>query len=266
MEGKIALITGGASGIGAACVELLARRGARPVILDLDKALADRTAAELGCPAYQADITVAADVDALADRIEREVGHVEMLVNCAGMVQLDAAPPEEIDYDAWDRIMAVNVRGTFTCCRVFGSRMARRGSGSIVNIASIGGMRSMPLHAYSPSKAAVINLTECLAGEWGRSGVRVNTVTPGYTLTALAQGAIDSGQRDLSRLVSTTATGRLALPEDLANAIIFLLSDQAQSITGVNLPVDNGYLVALSWQQFGGCREPVPVAETAQAG
>src|ERR1700687_6152102 len=122
-DGRVAMITGGASGIGAACVAVLARRSVRTIVVDVDLALAQHTAEKFGGVAYQVDITAEADVDALAERIEHEVGSVEMLVNCAGIVQLDAAAPENVDYAAWDRIMAVNVRGTYACCRAFGSRM-----------------------------------------------------------------------------------------------------------------------------------------------
>ena len=138
--------------------------------------------------------------------------------------------------------------------RGVGSAMAQRGRGAIVNIASVAGMRSMPLHAYSPAKAAVISLGECLAGEWGRAGVRVNSVSPGYTVTAALQGQIDLGLRDPGKLKANSALGCLIAPSDIARAVAFLLSDQAGVITGINLPVDAGWLVAGSWSTFGGVR------------
>jgi NAD(P)-dependent dehydrogenase (short-subunit alcohol dehydrogenase family) len=133
--------------------------------------------------------------------------------------------------------------------------MAQNRRGSILNLASIAGMRSTPLHAYGPMKAAVIRLTENLATEWGRSGVRVNCLSPGPVLTPALQQAIDQGQRDKARMEASAASGRIVAPLDVARAAAFLLSDDASAITGVNLPVDHGWLVANSWASFGGVRE-----------
>jgi len=151
-----------------------------------------------------------------------------------------------------ERVIRVDQIGTWNSSVAFGRRMALRGRGSIVTIASIAGIRSMPLHAYSPAKAAVIEMTRCLAAEWGRSGVRVNAVSPGYTRTQGLQAEIDRGERDVSRLEETSALGRMVLPEDIAEAVCFLASDAAGAITGINLPVDAGWLVAGSWTSYGG--------------
>jgi NAD(P)-dependent dehydrogenase (short-subunit alcohol dehydrogenase family) len=132
--------------------------------------------------------------------------------------------------------------------------MAERGRGAIVNIASVVGHRSAPLHAYAPAKAAVISMTECLAAEWGRSGVRVNAVSPGYTRTPALQAAIDSGQRDATLLAGSAALGRMVEPEEVANAVVFLASNEAAAITGANLAVDAGWLVSTSWTTYGGVR------------
>ena len=132
--------------------------------------------------------------------------------------------------------------------------MARRGGGSIVNIASIAGSRSGPLHAYGPAKAAVISLTECLAAEWGRSGVRVNAVSPGFTLTPAVMKSFELGVLDKNAIEQSTALGRLINVEEIAAAVGFLASPSGSAITGVNLPVDAGFLVATSWQAYGGIR------------
>jgi len=108
----------------------------------------------------------------------------------------------------------------------------------------------MPMHAYAPAKAAVIAITECLAAEWGRSGVRVNAVSPGYTLTPALQAAIDKGQRDVSMLNENSALGRMVSPEEVARAVCFLASEDASAITGANLPVDCGWLVTPSWHTY----------------
>jgi NAD(P)-dependent dehydrogenase (short-subunit alcohol dehydrogenase family) len=116
-------------------------------------------------------------------------------------------------------------------------------------------MRSMPLHAYAPAKAAVISMTVCLAAEWGPAGVRVNAVSPGYTLTPALQDAIDRGERDVSNLSNNAALKRLVTPEEIAAVVAFLASDAASAMTGVNVPVDCGWLAATPWNTYGGLRE-----------
>ena len=124
--------------------------------------------------------------------------------------------------------------------------------GSIINIASIPGMRSVPLHAYAPAKAAVISMTCCLAAEWGRSGVRVNAVSPGYTLTLALKDAIDKDERDVSAISNNSMAGRLVEPNEVAKAIAFLASNHASGITSANLPVGVGWLLSGSWEMYGG--------------
>ncbi len=248
LEGRTAVVTGGASGIGEACARLLAARGARVVIADIDEARA--TAAASGIPGARAvrlDVTREDEVEALAEAL----GAVDILVTSAGVLQ-PPLPPAALTMAVWDHVVAVDQRGVYVCCRAFGTRMARRGAGAIVNIASIAGMRSMPLHAYAPAKAAVIGITEALAAEWGRSGVRVNAVAPGFVLTPALQAAVDAGQRDLTRLAEAAALGRLVRADEIASACAFLASGEASAITGVSLAVDAGWLVAASWQGYGG--------------
>lgn len=256
LQGRIAVVTGGASGIGLACAELLAARGATVVIADRDLAGATRAADAGGGRAYAVDVGVDGALEALAGRIEREVGPVEMLVNAAGIIQGAMLRPEEIASETYERVFRVNLLGTHAACAAFGSRMAKRRKGAILNIGSIAGLRSTPLHAYGPMKAAVIQLTENLAAEWGRSGVRVNCLSPGPVLTPALQQAIAQGQRDQARMEDNCASGRIVTPLEVAQAAAFLLSDEASAITGVNLPVDHGWLVAGSWASFGGVRQP----------
>ena len=253
-KGRIAVVTGGASGIGRSCAEILAEQGARVVIADLDLANATTVAAGIAGRAYAIDVACAPELESLAALIERDVGPVDMLINAAGIIQGAALSPDELPLEVYDRVFGVNLRGTYAACAAFGQRMAVRRRGAILNIASIAGMRSTPLHAYGPMKAAVIQLTENLATEWGRSGVRVNCLSPGPVLTPALQDAIDKGQRDRARMEHSSASGRLVMPREVASAAAFLLSDDASAITGVNLPVDHGWLVASSWSSFGGVR------------
>ena len=247
----VAVVTGGASGIGAACCRELARRGCKVAVADIDNAQATRIANEIGGAAFAVDVADESSTERLAESVERSLGAADILVNSAGVIQVPLAP-ENLSMSSWDLVARVDQRGTYVACLAFGRRMALRGCGAIVNIASIAGMRSMPLHAYAPAKAAVISITECLAAEWGRSGVRVNTVSPGYTRTPALQGAIDRGQRDATSLVNNSALGRMVEPEEIAKAVAFLASAEAAAITGVNLPVDAGWLVTTSWHTYSG--------------
>lgn len=252
-KGRTALVTGGASGIGLACVELLTQRGARVVVADLHAEATATVAERVGGVALAFDVAQRTAVAQAHEQLTRQGIAIDLLVNCAGIVQSPDAP-DRLGHAEFQRVMAIDFEGTYACCAEFGSAMARRGQGAIVNIASVAGMRSMPLHAYSPAKAAVISLTECLAAEWGRSGVRVNTVSPGYTVTAALQGQIDRGLRDPEKLKANSALGRLIAPRDIAGVVAFLLSDEAAVITGINVPADAGWLVAGSWNTFGGVR------------
>ena len=251
--GRVALVTGGASGIGEACVRVLAERGARIVVNDVDRARAEAVARDVSGLAVVADVSDEHDVERMTEAAERELGPIDILVANAGVLQ-SPLPPEELSLSDWDRIVAVDQRGVYLSCRSVGGRMAKRGRGSIVTVASIAGMRSMPLHSYAPAKAAVISMTQCLAAEWGRSGVRVNAVAPGYTLTPALKEAIDSGRRDATTLAETSALGRLIEPREIAIAVAFLASDEAAAITGIALPVDAGWLVATPWLSYGGIR------------
>jgi NAD(P)-dependent dehydrogenase (short-subunit alcohol dehydrogenase family) len=249
----VAVVTGAASGIGAACCRELAGHGVRIALLDRDERVYD-VSREINGYAWIVDVADEGALNRCADSIETKLGPVEILVNSAGVIQVPL-PPEQLSMESWDEVVRVDQRGTYVAALVFGTRMAARRRGSIVNIASVAGMRSMPLHAYAPAKAAVIAMTECLAAEWGPAQVRVNSVSPGYTRTPALQAAIDKGERDVSALVSNSALGRLVEPTEIARAVTFLASPDAAAITGVNLPVDCGWLVAGSWHTYGGLRQ-----------
>ena len=183
----IAVVTGGASGIGAACCRELSASGANVVVLDRELSRAEEVAKEIGGRAWQADVGDEKATEACAAAIEAEIGSVEVLVNSAGIIQIPVRPTE-LTMAAYDDVIRVDQRGTYVASVAFGRRMVSRRRGAIINIASVAGMRSMPLHAYGPAKAAVIATTECLAAEWGPAQVRVNAVSPGYTRYARPAG------------------------------------------------------------------------------
>lgn len=249
----VAVVTGGASGIGLACCQELAERGARIMVLDRDQRAHD-LAKELGGRAWIVDVSDEAAVDRCAAQIESEFGAPAVLVNSAGVIQVPL-PPEKLSMQVWDDVVRIDQRGTYVACVAFGKRMAARRRGNIINIASIAGMRSMPMHAYAPAKAAVISITECLAAEWGPAQVRVNAVAPGYTRTPALQDAIDKGERDVARLETNSALGRMVEPVEIARVVAFLAGPDAAAITGATIPVDCGWLVTTSWHTYGGLRQ-----------
>ena len=250
----VAVVTGGASGIGAACCHELSRRGATIAVVDRDIDRAQVVAQDIkGASAWAGDVTDEAVLADVAARIEATLGPVSILVNSAGIIQTPDRPAD-LAMSVWDDVVRVDQRGIYVASVVFAKAMLTRRQGSIVNIASIAGMRAMPLHAYAPAKAAVISMTACLAAEWGPAGIRVNAVSPGYTRTPALQGAIDRGQRDVALLESNAALGRLVLPSDIAKAVAFLAGPDASAITGINLPVDAGWLAATPWNTYGGLR------------
>jgi NAD(P)-dependent dehydrogenase (short-subunit alcohol dehydrogenase family) len=208
------------------------------------------------------DVGEGAQIQATINAVVDEHGPIDVLVNSAGVLQR-TLPPDELTIEEWDLVARIDLRGTYLCCAAVGAQMARRGRGNIVNIASVAGMRSGPLHSYGPAKAGVISLTECLAGEWGPAGVRVNAVSPGFTRTPALETGVERGVLDPGRLAQASALQRLVKPEEIAAAVVFLASDLASGITGVNLPVDVGYLVATPWQSYGGLRDTSPALSPA---
>lgn len=254
-EDKLAVVTGGASGIGEACARFIAGRGGKVIIADKNLDAARAVADDISAHAIGLDIADEASVHRAESEIAAAYGPVSILVNCAGVLQR-TLPPDRLSMKEWDFVTNIDLRGTYLCCAVFGAGMAKRRRGSIVNIASVAGMRSGPLHAYGPAKAAVISMTECLAAEWGPQGVRVNTVSPGFTKTPALDKGIEKQVMDIDHMVQSTALGTLVEPEQIAAAVGFLASDLAGAITGVNLPVDAGYLVATPWMSYGGLRSP----------
>lgn len=256
IRNRVATVIGGGNGIGATTCELMAGRGWRVIVADRDASAAERVAHRLGTVAFGVDLASEDDVERVATQISATEGVPDALVVAAAVFQ-DVLPPERLPIDVWNRTMQVNLTGTWLANRAFGTRMAAQRRGSIVNIASIAALGSMPVHAYGTSKAGVVALTRNLAGEWGRAGVRVNVVSPGSTLVPRVEERVRSG-RYAANPGTFTALGRMVRPNEVAEAIEFLASDRASAITGVNLVVDAGWDIASTWAQFGGVRDPAP--------
>ncbi len=247
----VAVITGGAGGIGAATAAILREDGWRVVIADVDLGRAQAEARRIAAFACQIDIADKQSVDQAAAWVEREVGACGALVACAAHLE-NPHRPDDQDIAEFDRIVATNVRGTFLTLTAFGTGMLRRGHGSIVTIGSITAFNSSPLVAYGPSKSAVLAMTRDFAGAWGRKGIRVNCVCPGPTRTPAVEASYARGERDPNLMTAQTALCHLVDPRDVGHAVAFLLSERARSITGAVLPVDAGTLVSQLWSLYGG--------------
>jgi NAD(P)-dependent dehydrogenase (short-subunit alcohol dehydrogenase family) len=245
----VVLVTGGSRGIGAATATLLAEQGRRVVIIDIAPEPLEGTKVIL----WSASFDVAREdavVSGIAD-IEATHGPIAGLVNAAGVFG-KMHRLEHVRMEQWDREVNIDLRGTFLVARSVGVRMAARRHGAIVNVASVAGMTSGPIHAYTAAKAGVIQITQTLAAEWGRAGVRVNAVSPGFTRTAALEAGIASGTLNRDWLARPTAMNRLVEPIEVAQAIAFLLSSASSGVTGINLPVDAGFIAGSSWAAYGG--------------
>jgi 3-oxoacyl-[acyl-carrier protein] reductase len=237
LEGKVALVTGGARGIGAAVSRELARAGARVCVnYRSDAAAAEALAAEIGGAALAADVADPGQVAALVERAETELGPLDVLVANAGITR-DTLIARMSD-EEWNDVMDTNLRGVFNCCRAVARGMLRRRSGSIVTMTSVVGLHGNPGQTnYAASKAGIVGFTKALAKELGSRGVRVNAVAPGYITTGLTEVLPDQ----LKELIlANTPLGRLGDPEDVAGAVRFLCSDEARFVTGAVLQVDGG--------------------------
>jgi len=253
-KGKLAVVTGAASGIGMACAEALVAKGYRVLMTDISEGPLKVKAEALGAGWRVLDVTDEAANEALAAELFAD-GGVDALVASAGVLQ-SPLPPHELSMADWDRVIDVDLRGLYLGCRAFGTRMARAGHGAIVTISSCAGLRSTPLHGYGPAKAAVISLTTGLAAEWGRSGVRVNGIAPAFTLTEAIKERARISERDIKAFSRDHLIGRAIEPREIAEPVVFLLSDAASAITGVTIPIDGGLLAGGAWASYGGYRAP----------
>lgn len=252
----LAVITGGSNGIGAATARLFAARGYAVAILDVDRERGEKLAAALSTGGgaarfYACDVSDEKAIDAAAARIEKDLGPAEILVTSAGLIP-NTESVMDMDLQAHDRMWRVNYYGTIHACRSFGRQMIAHKRGAIVTLGSINSLAPLPLPAYNPGKVAIARLTQLLAVELGRHGIRVNSVGPTYVMTETLQARVDAGLRDLKKIMEVHALDTLPSPWDIALAIGFLCSAEARTITGILLPVDSGWNASVSYKSYAG--------------
>ncbi len=249
----VAVVTGGASGIGEATARRLAADGYRIAIVDMNANAGEAVAASIGGGArfYACDVSDAKAVDAVAARVEKDLGAAHVLVTSAGLIP-NTESIMEMDMAAHDRMWQVNYNGTVHCCRAFARQMIPAARGAIVTLGSINSRLPLPIPAYNMGKAVIERLTQLLAVELGRHNIRVNSVAPTYVMTPPLRAKVAAGQRDLNKIMGVHALPTLPEPANIADAIAFLCSERAAFITGILLPVDAGWLAGVSYRTYAG--------------
>jgi 2-hydroxycyclohexanecarboxyl-CoA dehydrogenase len=244
LKGKVAIVTGAAQGIGRAIAMRLAAEGAAVAIADINDAGAAKTAEEIRAAGARAlavklDVTSPDSAIAAADTVERELGPIDILVNNAGWDKVE--PFVDNTTQTWDRVIAINFRGTLNCCKAVVPRMQARGHGKIVTISSDAGrVGSLGEAVYAGCKAGLIGFSKTLARELARNNINVNVVCPGPTDTALLKSAMEGRPKVLEAMARGIPMRRLGQPEDLAGAVAFFVSSDADYATGQVLSVSGG--------------------------
>jgi NAD(P)-dependent dehydrogenase (short-subunit alcohol dehydrogenase family) len=239
LDGRVAIVTGGARGIGLETAKALKENGANVTIVDINAELGAKAAKESGFDFVQADLTQSAGVARLATEVQTRYGRIDIAFNNAGIAV--NAQSEACSDNDWHRVIDINLHAVFYCCREFGRIMLEQGKGSIINTASMSGIIAntpQPQAAYNVSKAGVIMLTKSLAAEWAKRGVRVNSISPGYISTEMGKGANPDWKAEWIRL---TPMGRFGETREVASAVVYLASDASSYFTGSNLVLDGGY-------------------------
>jgi NAD(P)-dependent dehydrogenase (short-subunit alcohol dehydrogenase family) len=247
LAGKTALVTGGSRGLGLQMAEALGEQGAKIVLSsrkqsDLDEAVAHLKERGIEASAIAADLSQDSHVTAMVGEAIKRLGHIDILINNAGASW--GAPAEDYPVEAWDKVMNLNIRSIFLVTQAVGKlSMIPRKYGRVINISSIAGLAGNPANtiqtvAYNTSKAAVINFTRTLAGEWGRYGITVNSIAPGFFPSKMTKGVLETIGADA--LAKEAPLGRIGDDEDLKGVTVLFASDAGKHITGQTLAVDGG--------------------------
>ncbi|NIA07996.1 MAG: glucose 1-dehydrogenase [Actinobacteria bacterium] len=249
VDGKKAIVTGAASGLGRAMALGLAEAGADVAIADINMDGTQDVARQierLGVRALpiHVDISESGQVEQMVETVLREFGTIDILINNAGIPPVGRLPSHQMKQESWDKVINVDLRGLFLCARLVGQKMVEQRSGKIINIASISGMLvnkgQAGMSAFCSAKAAVIHLTKVLATEWAPYNIKVNCISPGYMMTPALQDVAKDPKR-LQQLIDLVPMGRIGEPEELKGAVLFLASEASSYVTGHNLVVDGGH-------------------------
>lgn len=248
LQGKVALVTGAGSGLGRATATLFAQEGAKVAVVDVAELNGQETVSMIHANGgealfLKADVAKSKDVEEAILGTVANFGGLNILFNNAGIsggasrssVSIDLLPEE-----SWDQVLAVNLKGVYLCSKFGVPEIKKTGGGAIVNTASISGLVAVGGHAYCASKAAVVHLTRTMAIELAKDNIRVNAVAPGFIDTPMTRGV---GERLIAQLVEQVPAGRIGKPIDIAQAVLYLSSDQASLVTGHTLVVDGGYVI-----------------------
>jgi NAD(P)-dependent dehydrogenase (short-subunit alcohol dehydrogenase family) len=251
VKGKVAIVTGGASGIGEATARLLAKEGAKVAIVDIDDENGNRVAGAIkddGRTAdyWHMDISQEKEVEKTFADIKEKYGQLHILVNNAGIAG-HARPSHEMTAEQWDNVMSINLRGTFLCTKYAVPYILKSGGGSVINVSSIMGILGGPTPAYCSSKGGIRTLTKADAVTYARQNIRFNSVHPGYIITPLFRKLAANSPEGVEGSVKAEGEkipmGRMGTPEEIANGILFLASDESSYITGLEMIIDGGKII-----------------------
>ncbi|MFQ6029290.1 MAG: SDR family oxidoreductase [Dehalococcoidia bacterium] len=249
LEGKVALVTGGSSGIGRATALAFVREGAKVVVADVDPTGGEETLQRIREMEGEAvfvrtDVTSAAEVEAMVGRAVETYGGLDCAFNNAGISVPVRGPMHEFPEEMWDRVIDINLKGVWLCMKYEIPRMLAAGSGTVVNTASIMGLVGSPTGnlAYNASKHGVVGMSKTAAIEYAPAGIRINAVCPGYVRTPLVEQGILSDPGQEAIIAARHPLGRLGMPEEIAESVVWLCSDAASFVTGHTMTVDGGYV------------------------
>lgn len=248
LDGNVAIVTGGAMGLGQAMATALAQAGADIVIADIQEDVAQATATTIRetegvqATSLKVDVTNPDDVQKMVDDVVDEFGKIDILINNAGMTI--NAKAEEMTYEQWNKVINLNLNGVFLVAQAVGRQMIKQGHGNIINTSSMSGLianKPQEQCSYNASKAGVIMLTKSLAMEWSKYNIKVNTIAPGYMKTELTKPFFEKGGAMIDDWMGFTPMGRPGLPEELGGIVVYLASDASSFAQGSVFTIDGGY-------------------------
>jgi NAD(P)-dependent dehydrogenase (short-subunit alcohol dehydrogenase family) len=246
LAGKVAVITGGGSGIGRAAASMFVAEGAKVIVAEIDEALGEASARQAGAGArfIRTDVTDDGSVSDMVHKARAEFGQIDVLLNCAGGSVSNDKPVTDVDLSVWDHTINLDLKGPFLCCRHVIPVMLERGKGSVINFSSVVALRGNHIaHVYVAAKGALISLTKALAGAYSPKGIRVNAICPGVVLTDRVKGRFSNGNQirfgGMDNLAERYPFG-VGQPEDIANVALFLASDESRMVNGAAIAAEGG--------------------------